>query len=175
MILERFFEDRLVFELNLKPGTRQYEIFQATFRTSSEDLAGVYERFDALLKISEKNPDDFLKACKVVERTSNILKGVKNIQDQIDPAKFEGDLERKLHEILSSKSAGIETLSLQKKYEQATREFSNSFYAPVHDFFEKVLVNVPDEKIRTNRQALMKKINKLYTEQIADLSFITNK
>ena len=173
--IKNVLEDRMIFELDLKQGTRQHEIFKAVFRTSSDDIAGVYERFNALLEISEKNTDDFVKACKVVERTSNILKGVKNIQDNIDTSQFEGDLEKKLHELLSSKSSAIRNLSEEKKYNAATKEFSNSFYGPVHDFFEKVMVNVPDEKVRANRQALMKKINRLYTEKIADLALITNK
>jgi len=37
---------------------------------------------------------------------------------------------------------------------------------------EKVFVNVEDEKIRTNRLTLLKKINRLFADRVADLSQI---
>jgi glycyl-tRNA synthetase beta chain len=42
----------------------------------------------------------------------------------------------------------------------------------VHAFFDKVFVNVEDEKIRNNRLLLVRKINELYVENIANLAFI---
>ncbi len=37
-------------------------------------------------------------------------------------------------------------------------------------FFEKVLVNAEDRSLRLNRLAMMKAINTLYTEHVADLA-----
>ena len=60
-----------------------------------------------------------------------------------------------------------------RAYDAATREYAKNFYNRIHQYFDQVLVNVEDQAVRRNRHALMKKINKLYTNQIADLSFVT--
>ncbi|MBI4388142.1 MAG: glycine--tRNA ligase subunit beta, partial [Candidatus Omnitrophica bacterium] len=67
----------------------------------------------------------------------------------------------------------ISSCADEKNYAAASRTYAE-FYDPIHDFFDKVLVNDKNLEIRANRQALMKKINELYTEKIADLSLITN-
>ena len=43
---------------------------------------------------------------------------------------------------------------------------------PLHVFFENVFVNVDDENVRNNRLTLLKQINLLFAEKIADLSQI---
>ena len=58
----------------------------------------------------------------------------------------------------------------QRAYDQATTRFGEVFYAPLHAFFDKVMVNVPDEALRKNRLALMSAIHTLYTARVADLS-----
>ena len=43
---------------------------------------------------------------------------------------------------------------------------------PLHVFFENVFVNVDDKKVRNNRLTLLKRINLLFAEKVADLSQI---
>jgi glycyl-tRNA synthetase beta chain len=59
-----------------------------------------------------------------------------------------------------------------RKYEELSLAYSDVFAKPVHDFFEKVFVNVEDEQIKNNRLLLVKKVNELYVENIANLAFI---
>lgn len=171
--LKSFLKDRTVFELQLKPGTRGHEIFEAVWRSGSEDLADVFERFDALKRFSENAAEDFIRAGKVVERTSNIVKGAPSSAQEIDPGCLQEPVEKKLYELLRSHSRDIAEKVRERKFEEATRLFGQVFYAPVHDFFDQVMVNVDDAKIRANRQSLMKQVNRLYTEHLADLSVIS--
>lgn len=171
--LKAFLKDRMIFELQLKPGTRAQEIFEAVWRSNSDDLADVFDRFEALNRLSEESAEDFLKAGKVVERTSNIVKGSPASAAAIDPEFFQEPVEKKLYELLQNNAQDIAKRVSDRKFEEATRLFGQVFYGPVHDFFDQVMVNVEDAKIKTNRQSLMKQINRLYTEHLADLSVIS--
>ena len=170
-----FMKERVVFELDAKPGTKPYEILQAVLQVGADHIADAYQRFHALTILYERNREDFLMACKIIERTSNILKGVKEpVDEKIDSSIFENQLENKLYALIHEKEAGIQSLAGEKKYGPLTQDFGKAFYQPVHDFFDQVMVNVPDQRVRKNRQALVKKINRLYTEKVADLSVVTN-
>jgi len=172
--LKPFIRERIYFEFDLKPGTKSYEIMQAVYEVSSENLADVFERFSVLKSFYEGRRDEFLKVCKIVERTSNILKGAKShVDERIDPSNFKEKLENELYELACVKEPEFKKMALEKKYGPLTGEFGKVFYQPIHDFFDKVLVNVPDEKVRSNRLALMKKVNRLYTDSVADLSLIS--
>jgi len=171
--LKVFFKDRVIFELQLKSGTRNYEIFEAVWQSGSENIADVFERFESLAKFYATDPDTFMKAGKVVERTSNITKGFGKGDTPVDPALLSEPLEKELFSLLEMNSEALSRKVESRQFGEATRHFGEVFYVPVHDFFEKVMVNVPDEKIRRNRQALMTRINRLYTDRLADLSLLS--
>ena len=167
--LKKFFEDRVVFELQAKPGTREYEILQAILKVSPGNLANVFDRYEKLAALYSREPKTFLKAAKVVERTGNIIKGAK-VEGEIRPEALVEPSEKVLFQILKEKSHEIEAI---RECDKATAKFGEIFYQPVHDFFKQVMVNVEDASIRSNRQILMKKINQLYTQRIADLSLLS--
>lgn len=167
-----FFKDRLVFELQLKPGTKPYELLNAILAGDMDYLVDVYDKFEQLsLQIGH---DSFVQACKVMERTGNILKGTKEkLSDEIDSSLFQDPLEKRLFEIYMKEENTINNLFKEKKYQSAVTHYGQTFYGPVHEFFDKVMVNAEDSKIRSNRQALVKKINRLCFH-IVDLSYIKN-
>ncbi len=172
--LTPFLEERIAFELDLKVGTKPHEIFRAVFASEPDDLANVYERFGFLMDLHQKNPSEFQRACKIVERTGNILKGIgTDVNSNIDQSLLLAEEEKELYKIVCEKESLITQLLSEKKYGLASGEYSRSFYEPVHKFFDKVMVNDKDQKIRANRQALVKKINRLYTEKLANLVFVT--
>jgi glycyl-tRNA synthetase beta chain len=113
------------------------------------------------------------KAAKVIERTRNILKGTdrKDVGVQVDLLREEP--ERALWQAYEQHKSRVEQLSGQRLYDQATTVFGEAFYEPLHTFFDKVLVNAPDEALRRNRLALIRAIHTLYTDRIADLSKLT--
>lgn len=168
-----FFKERVVFELQIKSGTKEFELLQGIFASDFDCLADVYEKFNHL-SIQLRNPS-FIHACKVMERTGNILKGVKEkINDHIEPSLFQDSLENRLFDLLNQEESTFSKLVSEKQYGDAVKLYGDAFYQPIHDFFDRVLVNAEDSKIRTNRQALVKKINLLCRSQVADLSYVTN-
>ncbi|MBI4357781.1 MAG: glycine--tRNA ligase subunit beta [Candidatus Omnitrophica bacterium] len=168
-----FFKERIVFELQVKPGSKEFEVLQGIFASGFDDISNVYERFDHLSKeLSERS---FLRACKVMERTGNILKGVKEkINERVEPSLFEDSLERTLFDLLNKEESIIKGLIKERRYGTAVKRYGDVFYQPIHDFFDRVLVNAEDPKMRNNRQALVKKINSLCSAEVADLSYVTN-
>lgn len=168
-----FLKTRMAFELQLKPGSRPYEILQGVVKADFDDLAGVFERFEVLSRLSEKQPQVFFQTSKVVERTGNILKGAKEKLDSVDPALLQDPLEKELFEILKKSEPALAALSEKKDYEELTRSYGETFFEPLHRFFDHVMVNVEDAPVRRNRQALMKKINALFAVPVADLTLLT--
>lgn len=171
--LFKFFAERAAFELGIKPGTRESEIFNAVWNASHENLADVFNRFEVLVKLSDKSSKQFKQACKVVERTANILKGAGSEIPSLDQGLLQEPLERKLYDVMESKQDEVRDHLAKRDYEKATLVFGDSFFTPLNDFFDKVMVNCDDLAVRRNRHALMKEINRLYTEQLADLSLLS--
>lgn len=171
--LEEFLKDRMAFELQAKPGNKSCEILQGVMKSSFEDLADVFERYDSLSQIFQDEPKVFLKASKVVERTSNILKGAKEALSVVNPSLFQEPLEKELFELLRNKTPDFQSSFEKKDYKTVTRLYGETFFDPLHHFFDRVMVNVADPQIRKNRQALMHDINILYTAGVADLSLLT--
>ena len=171
--LKEFLKERVTFELQVKVGARPYEILQGVMKSSFSDLADVFERYEILNGLFSRNPKIFFKTSKVVERTSNILKGAKEAIHAIDPNLFQEPLEKELFKLIQEKGPALKGSLEKKDYETVTRLYGETFFDPLHDFFDRVMVNVEDLSIRRNRQALMKQINNLYTDQVADLSLLT--
>jgi len=171
--LAEFLKERMAFELGVKSGTKPYEILQGVMKSSFDDLAGVFERYNSLAQLFLEQPKIFLKTSKVVERTSNILKGAREELSPVNPGLFQEPLEKELFELFNIKKPDLERSLEKKDYKTLTRLYGEAFFDPLHHFFDRVMVNVEDPQIRKNRQALMRDINTLYTAEVADLSLLT--
>ena len=172
--IESFLQERIFFETGVKSGTRSYEILQAVLAASMDDIADVFERYGSLEQAYEKDTAAFIRTVKVVERTGNILKGVKGaVPEAVDTALFETDWEKRLNQILEQESSPIGEMVRKKDYAGVTRRFGDRFYVPIHDFFDHVMINVEKSETRANRQAMMRAVNQLYTRKVADLSLLS--
>jgi len=172
--LERFFKERAVFELGIKAGSKEDEILKAVFGTAWSNISGVFLRYERLEKFFHKDKPAFEKARKVVERTNNILKGAKEeIPEIIDTSLFRFELEQRLYDALKQAEGRIPSLALEGKYEELTRSYGEILYAVLHEFFDEILVNAEEPELRKNRQALMKRVNRLYVDCAADLAFVS--
>jgi len=164
----KYIKDRIDF---LMGAVRPLELKRAVLESGAFDIADIFKRQEALVEIKKERY--FLEAAKVVERTSNILKGAK--KEEIGEVKedlLKEDQERKVWKIYLDSKDKIRDLIDKEEYKEATREYAGAFYRVLHDFFDKVLVNVEDSVLRLNRLAIMKAINRLYTGRIADLSLL---
>ncbi len=140
----------------------------------NDDLVDVMKRIQMLHALKHRRPSPLVKPAKIIERTGNILKAASaQPKDGVDSAWLQEPLEQQLYTLYESKREQFAHLVEQKSYDEATTLFGETFYAPLHDFFDKVMVNVPDELLRQNRLALMQAIHTLYTGRIADLSKLT--
>jgi len=144
------------------------DCIDAVLSSPCDDLVDAMDRIVSLRQLDGNAA--LLKAAKVIERTHNILKGAPLRQPQVDPARLQEPLERRLWDLYASHQGEIAQMIRERLYAEATTRFGEVFFAPLHEFFERVLVNVPEESLQQNRLALMKAINTLYTAQIADLS-----
>jgi len=144
------------------------DCIDAVLASAGDDLVDILDRVVSLQSLNGDH--GLLKAAKVVERTKNILKGAPRRQTQVQPGRLQDPLEQRLWELYSENHERVSQLAKEKSYGDATRMFGELFFEPLHEFFDRVLVNVPDETLQQNRLALMQAINALYTDRIADLS-----
>jgi glycyl-tRNA synthetase beta chain len=169
--LEHFIQDRIIFELGVKPGERACEILVAINASKdTDDLADVFKRFEVLAGMDSRV---LVKAAKVIQRTANMLKGYNKTPGEPKEELLSEEQEKKLFELVRAKAKDVTECIDKKEYEKATKLFADIFSTPLHDFFDHVLVNAEDAALRENRMALVLKINRLYTARIADLSALS--
>ena len=167
--IKEFFKDRL-FQINIERGYR-YDLVNAALKAGIgfDDIHNFSQRLKVISLISQEKwwPD----LVTVVERTFNIGKKA-NSSGSVNERILTEPEERKLWDVYKENDEAVRKLIGEKKYEEASRTYCNSFAKPVHAFFDRVFVNVEDENVRSNRLSLMKTINELYSQKIADLSEI---
>jgi len=165
-LIVEYMKDRVDF---LMGDVRPLELKRAVLESGPFDIADIFKRQEVLAGIRKERY--FLEAAKVVERTGNILRGAKGEKiGKVNETLFKEDLERRVWETYLDKKDEIQDLINNEEYEKATREYGQAFFKVLHDFFDKVLVNVEDVSLRSNRLAIMAAINRLYTERVADLA-----
>ncbi|MFQ5963219.1 MAG: glycine--tRNA ligase subunit beta [Candidatus Scalinduaceae bacterium] len=170
MIYEKikdFFKDRLN-NYYLEKNYR-YDIIESVMRSGFDNISDFFYRLKIVTKISKTHIWHSLVT--VVERTFNIGKNC-TIHGEVNEDLLKEEEEHKLWNVYKSEKGKILAHVLPKRYEELSVLYNDVFAEPVHDFFDKVFVNVEDENIRNNRLLLVKKINELYTGNIANLAFI---
>ncbi|MBN1493659.1 MAG: glycine--tRNA ligase subunit beta [Candidatus Omnitrophica bacterium] len=172
-ILSEFIRDKVqfVFEETLSRDTDK-ELLRAAMGTSFDNIADLEERFVFLKKAYKAEPTRFIEVCKICERTQNITKGEEGLTGKVDAALLQSDLERRLYETFTKVKNELAVAFDKGELDRCLKIYHDSFHELVHEFFDKILVNVDDMAVRKNRKNLMKLINDLFTTRIADLSFI---
>ena len=145
----------------------RYDLIDAVLATRFTDLQDFCIRLAEIEAMSTNAR--WVELVELVQRTANILK--KDSPDgQVSADLFEQDEEKAVWQAMQSyDSAPLADLALQASG-GASAGYLDSFGEPVHAFFDKVFVNVDDAAVKKNRLLLMKRINELYTTNIADLS-----
>lgn len=135
------------------------------------DIASARELALATTKaLSETGPRSFRAAIVPYKRSKNLTQNVMPGESALDPKLFSAEEEKVLYE----KLLGIET---KTKAHLSANDFKNYLSTlveitdPLAKFFDAVMVNDNDLKIRNNRLALLMKIRSLY-EQTADFSMV---
>ena len=147
------------------------DTIDAVLASPCDNLIDAMDRIVSLQRLT--GHPGLRKAAKVIERTRNILRNASVRQQDVDPARLTEAPERKLWELYQSNQDRVTRLMQEKSYGEATTLFGELFFEPLHQFFDEVLVNVPEESVQQNRLALMRAIHTLYTGRVADLSKLT--
>jgi len=173
-ILERF-------EWLQRHSSEDQPLIEAVLAAVSDDLADAKERLD-LLRFLWKNHTDgsdrkqiFLKAAKVAERTTRIVraaaeKGKYQIPLVLkDSSVLKETAEKELLAIWRKKEDLIQRQLSHRKYEEAVETYS-ALYPNVHEFFEKVFVMSEDANLKWNRIGLLNEIHQSLAAHFADLA-----
>ena len=170
-----FLADRL--KVQLRDQGKRHDLVDAVFALGDDDLVRIVARVEAL--------DAFLKTedganlLAGYKRTASILaaeeKKGRGLTDAdvgvgLDASKFIEPAERALHDALE---AGIPKAraAVEKEAFAAAMKALSGLRAPVDAFFEKVLVNAPEEQLRRNRLLLLARLVEA-TSAVADFSKI---
>ena len=104
-----------------------------------------------------KAEDGFGDLVEAVTRVSNIAD--KQEESKVDPAVFELDYEKEFFQVVESLAGKLESEALLQSVK------------PINNFFDNVLVNAEDEKLKTNRKALVAYADSVFG-QIGDFTLL---
>jgi len=171
--LFRFLQERVAFELGMKPGSPEYEIFQAVVKTKSDDIADIFVRYEKVLLVSREKRGVFTDSIRIVQRISNILKGAKDPVSSWDFAKLAEEKEKALASAFTAVREEVQSKAAAEDFHEANQLYAKALAEPVTDFFNNVMVNTEDIEVRKNRLGLLTEIRDLYTKNLADLSLLS--
>jgi len=166
-----FFKDRFIYFSKMRFGYR-HDIIEAVTACGIDDLYNSFLKLESLNSIIDEHY--FEKSRSIVERTYNIIKTSKDRIENVLPALLQEPEEQALYKEFKQLKPVFKQYCVDKEYIKATQLFGESLSRIVHDFFDKVMVNVDKKSLRVNRLGLLTCINKLYIDNIADLSKIVN-
>lgn len=161
---------RLRLEAYLEAREVSPQVVASVLSAGWQDFQDVSSRIDLLQ--SMEGTKTLLAAATIVERTHNIVRsenltGEEEVREDLLAEKAESDLFQTL-----KSSEVIGRLIDEKDYREATEEYARIFSRPLSVFFDEVMVNVENKAHRLNRMILLNRINRVYTQRIADLSLL---
>ncbi len=169
--LLNFFADRLKVQLR-EQGTR-FDLVDAVFALGGQDdLLLIVKRVEALGALLAT--DDGKNLLAGYKRAANILKAEEKkgtaVAASVDASLFKEAEEKALAAAIETAARTAHDAVAAEDFEGAMKALA-TLRAPVDAFFEKVLVNDADEKVRANRLALLTVLRDA-CHQVADFSKI---
>ncbi|MBO6725930.1 MAG: glycine--tRNA ligase subunit beta [Rhizobiaceae bacterium] len=165
-----FFHDRL--KVYLRDQGARHDLIDAVITRDSDDLLLIVRRVAALGALLETEDGKNLLAG--TKRAANILAAEEKkgtaVADAVDAGLLQESEETALADAIGKAETEAATATEALDYEAAMRALA-TLRAPIDAFFDKVLVNDPDENVRANRLALLARIRHA-TGQVADFSKI---
>ena len=164
-IVYDFFKQRV--NWLLKQEKIDYDIIESVMHIDHSNIPDLVHRAGALKNFFKR--EDFIKLILGFKRVSNIIAEAKNLGG-IDTKLFCENTEKLLYERYLILAEKIKSLLPKKEYEKILEELV-VYGATIDKFFDDVLVNIEDMKLRQNRYNLLNKIRELFL-QVADISKI---
>ena len=138
---------------------------EAVLHNNPTRIAAVLPRIEAVRAFRAMPEAAALAAAN--KRTQNILRK-SGSSEIVTPALFSQEEEKQLHAAISSLAPRVEDYIVKQDYAAALKDLAG-IRSAVDAFFEKVLVNAEDEKVRQNRLALLTQLGGLMN-RVADIS-----
>ncbi len=105
------------------------------------------------------------------KRVSNLLSKAEGaIADQVEPKYFDNANEFSLYSAIQQADQAVQPMAAARQYNEALTRLA-ALRDPVDAFFEAVLVNAEDAKVRANRYALLSRLRGLFLG-VADISLL---
>lgn len=158
--LEKFFLERIYqfFDANIS-------VIKAVLESGERDILKIYQKIEALKKIVDSS--DFKEVFSTFKRVANIIKGLDvDTEIVVDVKLFESEYEKNLYNAYKK--------VINKSYETYEEKLDALFSlkAEIDGFFDNVMVNSEDEKVKHNRLSLIATIYKEF-KSVADIKEIS--
>ncbi len=156
--MRMFLLDRLEFYLREVRG-HAYDVVKAILAVGSDDVRDAVARAEAVT--AARGSADFEAVSAAFKRMKNILaqaqeKGIAAGTD-VDSGLLSETAERNLASRSQELAEKVKSLGSQKNYSDALEAVA-TLRPQVDAFFDAVMVMVPDEKVRANRLALLRRV-----------------
>ena len=166
-----FFHDRL--KVYLRDQGARHDLIDAVITADADDLLAIARRVEALTAfISTEDGKNLVAGYK---RAANILAAEEKkgamVDNVIDATLFTAPEEKALFEAVNQ-SSNLAGQAIEKEDYSGAMQALSLLREPVDSFFEKVLVNDSDDRVRLNRLALLAEIRRA-TAKVADFSKIS--
>ncbi len=153
-----FLRERVEFYLRDTCGLA-YDVVAAALAAGSDDVVDAVARAQAVAEVRES--PDFTAISSSFKRMKNILRQAaeagKKPAHTLDPDALKEDAEKALAARMQVTGLRVANLREKREYAKALSEISK--LRPLIDaFFDKVMVMVEDERLRSNRLALLEKL-----------------
>ncbi|MBV4540349.1 glycine--tRNA ligase subunit beta [Pseudomonas vlassakiae] len=107
----------------------------------------------------------------VNKRVSNLLSRAEGaIADQVEPKYFDNANEFSLYSAIQQADQAVQPMAAARQYSESLARLA-ALRDPVDAFFEAVMVNAEDAKVRANRYALLSRLRGLFLG-VADISLL---
>lgn len=159
-----FFEDRL--RVMFKDKGYSAQEVDAVLATHPTTVLDVPARLEAVRAFGELPEAEALAAAN--KRIGNIIKKSAPETDAVDEALFDSDAEKALYGALCEAEPRAKADYEAGRYTELLKSLA-PMKAPVDRFFEDVMVNVEDAKVRANRLALLWRLHRTMN-MVAELS-----
>jgi len=161
-----FFKERIrTLALNF---TKRKDLIEALLETKPFRIWEFFKRLKELDALYESV--DFTNTLKVYERCYRILKPILKKEKTLPPLQeplLKEHPEKELYKEFLRIKSEFEVLLKEKKYGKIIKIYSQ-ILPSLHNFFDKVLVNVEDKNLKMNRARLLYEIYSPLKENIAD-------
>jgi len=164
-----------------------FDFLLGRFRPWYQDQGISVDVIQSVLARSPSKPTDFDQRVKAVQsfksmdsaaslaaankRVGNILaKSDEEISGNVDETLLQEDSETTLYRLVKQTEGAVKPLIADGQYNNALTHLSE-LKEPVDAFFEHVMVNADDDKVRINRLNLLFRLRQLFLE-IADISLL---